>query len=57
MTPATADQLPASPECTLATHPGYQHLRANCRQTRDVPLLDDSGQGASNSTAENRPGS
>ncbi len=43
MTPATADHLPASPECTLATHPGYQDLHADCRQTRDVPLPFDLG--------------
>ncbi|MGX1562512.1 hypothetical protein [Streptomyces sp. NPDC055506] len=38
MRPAAAEQPSASPECTLASRPGYQYLHADCRQTSDLPL-------------------
>jgi hypothetical protein len=35
---AAASEPSSSPECALATRPGYQDLHAHCRQTRDLPL-------------------
>ncbi len=37
-TAGRTDQSPASPECTLATRPGYHDLHAHCRQTSSIPL-------------------
>lgn len=27
-----------SPECTLASRPGYEDIHASCRRLRDIPL-------------------